>query len=56
MGYRKLSARPKHHAWAKGAIETFKKRMARPVCKRISRPCLISLRQRIWCHTHGVMR
>jgi transposase len=25
MGYRKLSARPKHHAQATGAIETFKK-------------------------------
>jgi hypothetical protein len=29
MGYRKLSARPRHHA----QIEDFKKRMARPVCK-----------------------
>jgi len=25
MGYRKLSARPKHHAQAEGAIELFKK-------------------------------
>jgi hypothetical protein len=25
MGYRRLSARPKHHAQAEGAIETFKK-------------------------------
>jgi transposase len=25
MGYRKLSARPRHHAQAEGAIETFKK-------------------------------
>src|SRR5690606_27318080 len=25
MGYRKLSARPRHHAQAKGAIESFKK-------------------------------
>jgi transposase len=33
MGYRKLSARPRHHAQAAGAIEAFKKRMARPVCK-----------------------
>jgi hypothetical protein len=33
MGYRKLSARPRHHAQAAGAIEDFKKRMARPVCK-----------------------
>lgn len=28
MGYRKLSARPKHHAQAVGAIAAFKKRMA----------------------------
>jgi hypothetical protein len=33
MDYRKLSARPKHHAQAATAIEDFKKRMARPVCK-----------------------
>ena len=33
MGYRKLSARPRHHAQAEGAIEEYKKRMARPVCK-----------------------
>ena len=26
MGYRKLSARPRHHAQAAGAIEDFKKR------------------------------
>ena len=32
-GYRKLSARPRHHEQAEGAIEDFKKRMARPVCK-----------------------
>lgn len=25
MGYRKLSARPRHHAQAEGAIDTFKK-------------------------------
>ena len=30
MGYRKLSARPRHHAQAKGAIEAFKK-ASRPV-------------------------
>ena len=35
MGYRKLSARPRHHAQAEGAIEDFKKRMARPVCKGV---------------------
>ena len=37
MGYRKLSARPRHHAQVEGAIEDFKKRMARPVCKRLDR-------------------
>ena len=47
MGYRKLSARPRHHAQAAGAIEAFRKRMARPVCKRFLRPDLSSLRQRI---------
>ena len=48
MGYRKLSARPRHHAQAAGAIEDFKKRMARPVCKRGCRDrLLISLLQRI---------
>ncbi len=36
MGYRKLSARPRHHAQVEGAIEDFKKRMARPVCKRFA--------------------
>lgn len=35
MGYRKLSARPKHHAQAAGAIETFKK--TSPPCWRASR-------------------
>ena len=33
MGYRKLSARPRHHAQAEGAIETFKKNSA-PVWTR----------------------
>jgi transposase len=48
MGYRKLSARPRHHAQAEGAIEDFKKRMARPVCKRFYRDRrMISLLQRI---------
>ena len=47
-GYRKLSARPRHHAQADGAIEDFKKRMARPVCKRFYRDRrMISLPQRI---------
>jgi hypothetical protein len=29
MGYRKLSARPRHHAQAQGAIEGFKKAFQR---------------------------
>ncbi len=48
MGYRKLSARPRHHAQAEGAIEDFKKRMARPVCKGVFRDRrLVGLLQRI---------
>jgi transposase len=35
MGYRKLSARPRHHARAEGAVEHFKK--ASPPCWRRSR-------------------
>jgi transposase len=33
MGYRKLSARPRHHAQADGAVEAFKK-VSRPVWRR----------------------
>jgi hypothetical protein len=33
MGYRKLTARPRHYAQNEFAVEAFKKRMARPVCK-----------------------
>ncbi len=47
LGYRKLSARPRHHAQAAGAVEDFKERMARPVRKRFLQPDLSSLRQRI---------
>jgi transposase len=47
MGYRKLSARPRHHAQAAGAIEDFKKRMARPVRKWFPQDNLTSLHQRI---------
>jgi transposase len=36
MGYRKLAARPKHHAQDPQAIEDFKK-VSPPVCKRILR-------------------
>jgi transposase len=35
MGYRKLSARPRHHAQAAGAIEAFKKSF--PRCWQVSR-------------------
>ena len=35
MGYRKLSARPRHHAQAAGAIEAFKKSF--PCCWHVSR-------------------
>ncbi len=38
MGYRKLTARPRHHAQAEGAVEAFKKRMARPVRKGFRDP------------------
>jgi len=42
MGYRKLSARPRHHAQAKGAIEDFKKSFPpawkRSVARRASLP------------------
>jgi transposase len=47
MGYRKLSARPRHHAQAEGAIADFKKRMARPVRKPFCRSDTSSLHQRI---------
>ena len=36
LGYRKLSARPRHHAQMAGAIEASQKRMARPVRKQFS--------------------
>jgi transposase len=41
MGYRKLSARPRHHAQAEGAIENFKKVSPR-VCKqsRVLKPSM----------------
>ena len=47
MGYRKLSARPRHHAQAQGAIEDFKKRMARPVASDFVEYAVIGLLQRI---------
>ncbi len=47
VGFSHISARPRHPGQKAETIEAFKKRMARPVCKRISRSCLISLRQRI---------
>ncbi|WP_425540708.1 helix-turn-helix domain-containing protein [Rhodoblastus acidophilus] len=33
MGYRKLSARPRHHAQAEGAIDDFKKAFP-PACRK----------------------
>lgn len=42
MGYRKLSARPRHHAQAEGAIEDFKK--ASPPVWRTSRRTKASIR------------
>src|SRR5215203_5646871 len=47
MGYRKLSARPRHHAQAEGVIEDFKKRMARPVASDFVEYGVIGLLQRI---------
>jgi hypothetical protein len=47
MGYRKLSARPRHHAQAQGAIEDFKKRMARPIASDFFELAMIGLLQRI---------
>ena len=47
MGYRKLSARPRHYAQAAGAIEDFKKRMARPVASDFIEYTLTGLLQRI---------
>jgi len=37
MGYRKLSARPRHHAQAEGAIEKFKKTSPRAWTKSRAR-------------------
>jgi transposase len=48
MGYRKLSARPRHHAQAGGAIEDFKNVWPAPSARGFCRDCrLISLLQRI---------
>ena len=47
MGYRKLSARPRHYAQAAGAIEDFKKRMAGPVASDFIEYAVIGLLQRI---------
>ena len=44
LGYRKLSARPRHHAQDDHAIDDFKKRMARPVRKQFMRGDLTGLR------------
>jgi transposase len=47
LGFRRLSARPRHPGHDAAAQETHKKRMARPICKRFLRSALVSLRQRI---------
>ena len=41
MGYRKLSARPRHHAQAEGAIEDFKKSSQRPTKSRAKRQSML---------------
>jgi transposase len=47
LGFRKLSARPRHHAQDPEATAAFEKRMARPVRKRFLQSDPSSLRQRI---------
>jgi len=47
LGMTRLQPRPHHPRQDAAAQEAFKKRMARPVCKRFLRSDLISLRQRI---------
>jgi transposase len=48
LGFSHMSARPRHPAQDERIVEAFKKRMARPVCKRFCRDRpLISLLQRI---------
>jgi len=47
VGFRKLSARPRHHTQDAATLAAFKKRMARPVRKRFPQSDLSSLRQRI---------
>jgi transposase len=42
LGYRKLSARPRHHAQAEGAIETFKKTSPRAWTRSRRRKALMS--------------
>jgi hypothetical protein len=46
LGYRKLSARPRHHAQAEGAIDDFKNVWPAPL-QAACRSELASLRQRI---------
>jgi transposase len=47
MGYRKLSARPRHHAQDAEAAEAFKKTYGSPRLQALYDRCLNSLRQRI---------
>ena len=44
LGYRKLSARPRHHAQAAGAVDAFKKRSPTQGAARIQR--MVSIHSR----------
>src|SRR5262249_21950886 len=48
MGYRKLSARPRHHAQAEGAIGDFKKTSPRAVEEFAGKRGLSRKRKKIW--------
>ena len=48
MGYRKLSARPRHYAQAAGAIEDFKKRMARLDAIMVASHCVLLTLTSLW--------
>ncbi len=43
MGYRKLSARPRHHAQAAGAVEAFKNVWPAPSARMISQGVLVCI-------------
>jgi Winged helix-turn helix len=52
MGFRKLSARPRHHAQDEEAAAAFKKTYDPPRLQAILRSGLVSLRQRIRSQDH----